>query len=155
MADTLEITKLLDPIGWRILAELQDDARIHFAELGRRVGLSTPAVIERVHRMEEAGIITGYRVEIDREKVGRPVCAFIRVRVIGDLISRVIGLAREMPEVQECHHIAGEDTFLLKVFVPKPEALENIIKKFMPYVATTSMIVFSSPVTRRNIEPLE
>jgi Lrp/AsnC family leucine-responsive transcriptional regulator len=155
MADTLEITKLLDPIGWRILAELQDDARIHFSELGRRAGLSTPAVIERVHRMEEAGIITGYRVEIDREKVGRSVCAFIRVRVIGDLISHVIDLARAMPEVHECHHIAGEDTFLLKVFVPKPEALENIIKKFMPYVATTTMIVFSSPVTRRTFEPLQ
>jgi Lrp/AsnC family leucine-responsive transcriptional regulator len=155
MTDTVDITKLLDPIGWRILGELQEDARIHFSELGRRVGLSTPAVIERVHRMEEAGIITGYRVEIDRQKVGRPVCAFIRVRVIGDLISRVIDLAREMPEVQECHHIAGEDTFLLKVFVPTSEALEKIIKRFMPYVATTTMIVFSSPVTRRNLEPLE
>jgi len=155
MTDTVDITKLLDPIGWRILAELQDDARIHFSELGRRVGLSTPAVIERVHRMEEAGIITGYRVEIDRQKVGRSVCAFIRVRVIGDLISHVIAIAREMPEVQECHHIAGEDTFLLKVFVPTSEALENTIKKFMPYVATTTMIVFSSPVTRRTIEPLQ
>ena len=155
MADTVDITKLLDPIGWRILAELQEDARIHFSELGRRVGLSTPAVIERVHRMEEAGIITGYRVEIDRQKVGRPVCAFIRVRVGGDSITRVIALAREMPEVQECHHIAGEDTFLLKVFVPTSEALENIIKKFMPYVATTTMLVLSSPVTLRTIEPLE
>jgi Lrp/AsnC family leucine-responsive transcriptional regulator len=155
MTDTADITKLLDPIGWRILAELQDDARIHFSELGRRVGLSTPAVIERVHRMEEAGIITGYRVEIDRQKVGRPVCAYIRVRVIGDLISRVIAIAREMPEVYECHHIAGEDTFLLKVCVPTSEALEDIIKKFMPYVSTTTMIVFSSPVTRRAMEPLQ
>jgi Lrp/AsnC family leucine-responsive transcriptional regulator len=155
MADTLEITKLLDPIGWRILAELQNDARIHFSELGRRAGLSTPAVIERVHRMEEAGIITGYRVEIDRQKVGRPVCAYIRVRVTGDSISHVIAIARAMPEVYECHHIAGEDTFLLKVCVPSSEALENIIKKFMPYVATTTMLVLSSPVTRRTIEPLE
>jgi Lrp/AsnC family leucine-responsive transcriptional regulator len=105
--------------------------------------------------MEEAGIITGYRVEIDRQKVGRPVCAYIRVRVIGDLISHVIALAREMPEVFECHHIAGEDTFLLKVCVPTSEALENIIKKLMPYVATTTMLVLSSPVTRRTIEPLE
>ena len=155
MTDTADITKLLDPIGWRILAELQDDARIHFSELGRRAGLSTPAVIERVHRMEEAGIITGYRVEIDRQKVGRPVCAYIRVRVIGDLISHVIAIAREMPEVQECHHIAGEDTFLLKVFVPTSEALESIIKTFMPYVATNTMLVLSSPVTRRNFEPLQ
>jgi Lrp/AsnC family leucine-responsive transcriptional regulator len=155
MTETADITKLLDPIGWRILAELQDDARIHFSELGRRAGLSTPAVIERVHRMEEAGIITGYRVEIDRQKVGRPVCAYIRVRVIGDLISHVIALAREMPEVFECHHIAGEDTFLLKVCVPTSEALENIIKKFMPYVTTTTMLVLSSPVTRRAMEPLQ
>jgi len=155
MAGTLEITKLLDSIGWRILAELQEDARIHFSELGRRVGLSTPAVIERVHRMEEAGIITGYRVEIDRQKVGLPVCAFIRVRVVGDLISRVIAVAHEMPEVYECHHIAGEDTFLLKVFVPTSEALEDTIKKLMPYVATTTMLVLSTPVPRRAIEPLE
>jgi Lrp/AsnC family leucine-responsive transcriptional regulator len=155
MAETLEITKLLDAIGWRILAELQDDARIHFSELGRRVGLSTPAVIERVHRMEEAGLITGYRVEIDRQKVGLPVCAFIRVRVIGDAISRVIAVAREMPEVYECHHIAGEDTFLLKVCVPTSEALENTIKQLMPYVTTTTMLVLSSPITRRTIEPLE
>jgi Lrp/AsnC family leucine-responsive transcriptional regulator len=155
MADTLEITKLLDPIGWHILAELQDDARIHFSELGRRVGLSTPAVIERVHRMEEAGLITGYRVEIDRQKVGLPVSAYIRVRVIGNSISRFIAVAREMPEVYECHHIAGEDTFLLKVCVPTSEALENTIKKFMPYVTTTTMLVLSSPVTRRAIEPVE
>jgi Lrp/AsnC family leucine-responsive transcriptional regulator len=151
--ETLEIAKLLDRIGWRILEELQEDARIQFVELGRRVGLSTPAVIERVHRMEEAGIITGYRVEIDRSKVGLPVCAFIRVRVIGDFIPRMIAAAREMPEVFECHRIAGEDTFLLKVCVPTSEALEKTVDKLTPYVATTTMLVFSSPVSRRTIEP--
>lgn len=150
---SLEIAKLLDRIGWRILGELQQDARIQFVELGRRVGLSTPAVIERVRRMEEAGIITGYRVEVDHHKVGVPVCAFIRVRVIGDFIPRVIAAAREMPEVFECHRIAGEDTFLLKVCVPTSEALEKIVDRLTPYVATTTMLVFSSPVARRVIEP--
>jgi Lrp/AsnC family leucine-responsive transcriptional regulator len=153
MQNTLEIAKLLDPIGWRILAELQEDARIQYAELGRRVGLSNPAVIERVRRMEEAGIITGYRVEIDHHKVGLPVCAFIRVRVVGNLIPRVIAVAKEMPEVYECHRIAGEDTFLLKVCVPTSEALEKTVDKLTPYVATTTMLVFSSPVTRRAVEP--
>lgn len=153
MSDTSEITKLLDSIGWRILSELQDDARMQFVELGKRVGLSTPAVIERVRRMEEAGIITGYRVEIDRSKVGLPVCAFIRVRVIGDFIPRVIAASREMPEVFECHRIAGEDTFLLKVCVPSAEALEKTVDKLTPYVATTTMLVFSSPVSRGQIEP--
>jgi Lrp/AsnC family transcriptional regulator, leucine-responsive regulatory protein len=153
MENTLEIARLLDPIGWRILAELQEDARIQYAELGRRVGLSNPAVIERVRRMEEAGIITGYRAEIDHKKVGLPVCAFIRVRVVGNLIPRVIAVAREMPEVYECHRIAGEDTFLLKVCVPTSEALEKTVDKLTPYVATTTMLVFSSPVTRRTIDP--
>lgn len=153
MQNTLEVSKLLDPIGWHILEELQEDARIQYAELGRRVGLSTPAVFERVRRMEEAGIITGYRVEIDHQKVGLPVCAFIRVRVVGNFIPRVIAVAREMPEVYECHRIAGEDTFLLKVCVPTSEALEKTVDKLTPYVATTTMLVFSSPVTRRAIEP--
>src|SRR5580692_4149581 len=104
-----DYTKLLDPIGWSILAELQENARIQLAELGRRVGLSNPAVIERVRKMEEAGIITGYRAEIDHRKVGLPVCAFIRVRVVGNVIPRVIEVARKMPEVYECYRIAGED----------------------------------------------
>jgi Lrp/AsnC family transcriptional regulator, leucine-responsive regulatory protein len=153
MTNTFENERLLDPIGWRILAELQEDARLQYAELGRRVGLSNPAVIERVRRMEEAGIITGYRAEIDHRKVGIPVCAFIRVRVVGNFIPRVIAVAREMPEVYECHRIAGEDTFLLKVCVPTSEALEKTVDKLTPYVATTTMLVFSSAVTRRTIEP--
>lgn len=151
MRSALDITKLLDSIGWRILTELQEDGRLQFAELGRRVGLSTPAVIERVRRMEDTGIISGYRVEIDHHKVGLPVCAYIRVRVIGNFIPRVIAVAKEMPEVYECHRIAGEDTFLLKVCVPTSEALEKTVDKLTPYVATTTMLVFSSPVTRRTI----
>ncbi|HEY2471363.1 MAG TPA: Lrp/AsnC family transcriptional regulator [Terracidiphilus sp.] len=152
MPNTSDYERLLDAIGWNILTELQENARIQLAELGRRVGLSNPAVIERVRRMEEAGIITGYRAEIDYRKVGLPVCAFIRVRVIGNLMPRVIEVAKKMPEVYECHRISGEDTFLLKVYVPTSEALERTVDKLTPYVATTTMLVFSSPVTRRAIE---
>jgi Lrp/AsnC family leucine-responsive transcriptional regulator len=156
MTNASTYARLLDPIGWSILAELQENARIQLAELGRRVGLSNPAVIERVRRMEEAGIISGYRAEIDFGKVGLPVCAFIRVRVIGNLIPRVIAVAKKMTEVYECHRIAGEDTFLLKVYVPTSEALEKVVDSLTPYVATTTMLVFSSPVTRRAIEnPLD
>lgn len=153
MSDASEIAKLLDPIGWRILTEFQEDARIQFVELGRRVGLSTPAVIERVRRMEEAGIITGYRAEIDHRKVGLPVCAFIRVRVLGDFIPRVIAAAKKMPEIHECHRIAGEDTFLLKVYVATTAALAELVDKLTPYVATTTMLVFASHVTRKALEP--
>lgn len=153
MSNASDYERLLDPIGWSILAELQENGRIQLAELGRRVGLSNPAVIERVRRMEEAGIITGYRAEIDYKKVGLPVCAFIRVRVVGNLIPRVIEVAKKMTEVYECHRIAGEDTFLLKIYVPTSEALEKVVDSLTPYVATTTMLVFSSPVTRRPIEP--
>src|SRR5687767_10332598 len=75
-----EIDKLMDNVGWRILEELQADARINYVELGRRVGLTSPAVAERVRRMEDAGIITGYRVMVDPAKVGLPVTAIIRLR---------------------------------------------------------------------------
>lgn len=153
MQNASDLERLLDSIGWSILAELQENGRIQLAELGRRVGLSNPAVIERVRRMEEAGIISSYRAEIDYKKVGLPVCAFIRVRVVGNLIPRVIDVAKKMTEVYECHRIAGEDTFLLKVYVPTSEALEKVVDSLTPYVATTTMLVFSSPVTRRTIEP--
>lgn len=152
MPNTQEITKLLDPIGWRILTELQEDARIQYVELGRRVGLSTASVIERVHRMEEARIITGYSAQIDHHKVGLDVLAYIRVRIIGNYIPRFIAAVREMHEVSECHRITGEDTFLVKVYAATTEDLARIVDKLNPYVTTNTMLVFSSPVTRRTLQ---
>lgn len=144
--------RLLDPIGWRILSELQENARIQLAELGRRVGLSNPAVIERVRRMEEAGIISGYRAEINHHKVGLPVSAYIRIRIHGDSIARFISAVRDMQEVFECHRITGDDTFLVKVYAANTEELEKIVDSFNPYMTTNTMLVLSSPVTRRAIE---
>src|SRR5277367_3887951 len=92
-------SKLLDSIGWNILRELQRNARTPFAELGRRVGLSTPAVMERVHRMEDADIITGYRAEVNNEKIGYPILAFVRVTVVGDFMPRIMRVAEDTPEV--------------------------------------------------------
>lgn len=152
MQNAQEITKLLDPIGWRILAELQVDARIQYVELGRRVGLSNASVIERVRRMEEAGIITGYSAQIDHHKVGLDVLAYIRVRIIGDYIPRFIAAVREMPEVSECHRITGEDTFLVKVYAATTEDLARIVDKLNPYMTTNTMLVFSSPVTRGTLQ---
>jgi Lrp/AsnC family leucine-responsive transcriptional regulator len=84
----------LDEIGWHILRELQENARITFAELGRRVGLSIPAVTERVRRLEDAGVITGYRVELDRTKVGLPITAFMRLSIAGDISTRLTTLLK-------------------------------------------------------------
>lgn len=147
-----ENIKLLDEIGWKILDELQVDGRLPLTELGRRVGLSTPAVGERVKRLEEAGIITGYRAQVDHAKAGYPILAFIRISVVGDFLSRVTQVSRDIPEVLECHRITGSDSYIIKAVARSIEELEKVIDRFTPYVATTTAIVLSSVVTAGVIE---
>jgi Lrp/AsnC family leucine-responsive transcriptional regulator len=143
--------KLLDDFGWKILTQLQQDARVSFAELGRRVGLSTPAVLERVHRMEEAGIILGYHADVDHSKAGMLITAFIRISVVGEALQRVIRIAETLDEVLECHRVTGTDSFVMKVGVSSVEHLQELFEQFSPYTATTTSIVLSSPVRRRTI----
>ncbi|MDQ3800143.1 MAG: Lrp/AsnC family transcriptional regulator [Acidobacteriota bacterium] len=142
----------MDSIDWKILKELQRDARVSYAELGRRVGLTTPAVIERVRKLEDAGIITGYRAEIDAAKVGLPITAFIRMSITGVDYSRIIEVAEGAPEVLECHRGTGGDSFIMKVAVSSVEHLQNLIDRLTPYGITTTSIVLSSPVKSRVIE---
>src|SRR5580698_356725 len=103
--DVTEAAQNIDDIDCSILAELQVNARIPFAELGRRVGLSTPAVIERVHRLEEKRVILGFRTLIDPAKVGLPVRAFVKVTVAGDMLAKFSSLVRTLPDVLECHRV--------------------------------------------------
>jgi len=142
---------LLDDIGWSILGELQQNARIPFAELGRIVGLSTPAVTERVHKMEEAGIIVGYRAQIDAAKVGLPILAFVNVKVGGEKLAQFMQLAATHPEVLECHRVTGAESFLLKVAVADVSHLERLLDALMPYVATTTSMVLSTALAWGNI----
>ena len=143
---------MIDEIDWKILKELQINARITFAELGRRVGLTTPAVIERIRKLEDAGIITGYRVEIDTAKVGLPITAFIRMSITGVDYSHIIEVASESTEVLECHRGTGGDSFIMKVAVADVGHLQTLIDKLTPYGITTTSIVLSSPVKSRVIE---
>jgi Lrp/AsnC family leucine-responsive transcriptional regulator len=143
---------MLDDIDRNILRELQEDARISYAELGRRVGLTTPAVIERVRKLEDAKIITGYRVEIDTAKVGLPITAFVRMSITGVDYSHIIEVAQQSNEVLECHRGTGGDSFIMKVAVASVEHLQEIIDKLTPYGITTTAIVLSSPVKRKTIE---
>ena len=143
---------MIDEIGWKILKELQVNARITFAELGRRVGLTTPAVIERIKKLEDARIITGYRAEIDTAKVGLPITAFIRMSISGVDYSHIIEVAEQSKEVLECHRGTGGDSFILKVAVADVEHLQSLIDRLTPYGITTTSIVLSSPVKRRIIE---
>ena len=143
---------MLDDIDRNILRELQEDARISYAELGRRVGLTTPAVIERVRKLEDAKIITGYRAEIDTSRVGLPITAFVRMSITGVDYSHIIEVAQQSNEVLECHRGTGGDSFIMKVAVASVEHLQEIIDKLTPYGITTTAIVLSSPVKRKTIE---
>lgn len=146
---------MIDTIDWKIIKEMQFNGRITFAELGRRVGLTTPAVIERVRKLEDAGIITGYRAVVEPSKVGFPVTAFIRMSISGIDYSHIIEVAKNSSEVLECHRGTGGDSFILKVAVSDVEHLQNLIDRLTPYGITTTSIVLSSPVKNRVIEPPE
>jgi Lrp/AsnC family leucine-responsive transcriptional regulator len=148
-------SKLLDSIGWNILRELQRNARTPFTELGRRVGLSTPAVMERIRRMEDAEIIMGYRAAVNNQKIGYPILAFVRVSVVGDFMPRIMRVAEDAPEVLECHRITGSDSFIMKVAVGSVDELQTVIDRMTPYVATTTSIVLSTIVADRVFEPKE
>jgi Lrp/AsnC family transcriptional regulator, leucine-responsive regulatory protein len=138
--------KLMDPVGWRILEELQADARINFVELGRRVGLTSPAVAERVRRMEDAGIITGYRVMVDPIKVGLPIVAIIRLRASNCRIAmeRITMNYDGLPEILECYRVTGEDSLVMRIAVASMPHLESVVDRLNGYGETITSIVFSS-----------
>jgi Lrp/AsnC family leucine-responsive transcriptional regulator len=138
-------TRLLDDTGWRILRELEQDARLTYAELGRRVGLSLPAVAERVRKMEEEGIIIGYRAVVDPTKVGLPISAFVRVRLEGDLATEQLrSLSDKMPEILESHNLTGDDCAIVKVAVTSIPHLEQVLRRMKGFGQTTTSIVLSS-----------
>jgi Lrp/AsnC family transcriptional regulator, leucine-responsive regulatory protein len=139
----------LDDTNRKLLGELQDDARLSLAELGRRVGLSSPAVAERLARLESEGCITGYRTDIDPKALGYSLSAVIRIRPASRQLQRVAELARASREVVECHRITGEDCFFMKAHVRSIEHLEELIDRFTPYGQTTTSIIQSSPVPQR------
>jgi Lrp/AsnC family leucine-responsive transcriptional regulator len=144
----------IDPINLRLLDELQGDGRLSLAELGRRVGLSSPAVAERLARLEETGVITGYRAEIDPRALGWSLSVIIRIRPAPRELTKVAELARRTPEIVECHRVTGEDCYVMKAHVREVEDLEELIDRFAVYGQTTTSLVHSSPVPPRTV-PLE
>jgi Lrp/AsnC family leucine-responsive transcriptional regulator len=142
----------LDTTDRALLAELQLDARLSLAELGRRVGLSAPAVADRLRRLEASGAIAGYRAVVDPRALGYALGAIVRVRPAPRQIPKVAEVARETPEVTECHRVTGEDCFFVTVRVRDVAHLEEVIDRFTPFGQTTTSIVQSSPVPVRGIE---
>jgi Lrp/AsnC family leucine-responsive transcriptional regulator len=140
---------LLDDINRRLLEELQRDGRAAFAELGRRVGLSAPAVAERVGRLEREGVITGYHADVDPRAIGYTLAAVVRIRPFARQIHKIPEIAAQTPEIVECERITGEDCYLLRLHVREMEDLEPVLDRFTPYGQTTTSIVHSAPVARR------
>ncbi len=140
----------LDTSNLFILRELQSDARLSNAELGRRVGLSAPAVAERVARLEESGAITGYHAEVDPRALGYTLGVVLRIRPAPRELHKVAELAQRTPDIVECHRITGDDCYIMRAVVRDVEHLEELIDRFAVYGQTTTSIVQSSPVPRRS-----
>jgi Lrp/AsnC family transcriptional regulator, leucine-responsive regulatory protein len=141
--------RLFDEVNLRLLRELQANPRQSMAELARRAGMSAPAVTERVQRLERAGVIGGYRLEIDPVAVGLPVTAFARIRPLPGSLPKVAELAAQIPSVTECYRITGEDCFLVKLHAGAIDELEEILDRFLVYGTTTTSVVVSTPVAPR------
>lgn len=145
----MDSTTLLDVYGRKLLVEMQANARLSLAELGRRIGLSATATAERLRQMEEIGIIQGYSVRIDREALGLEVMAFIRVSCGGQQYHRLLEYVQTLEEVRECHHLTGGDDLLLKVMTTNMADLEALIEALLPYGKPETSLVLSSPVEHR------
>ena len=142
---------LLDARNVQILALLAGNPRVSVSELARSVGMSAPATRERIQRMEDAGVIRGYRLEIDPAALGYPITAIIRVRPMPGKLPKIAELAVSMPQVMECHRITGEDCFVLKVGLDSLDNLDVILDRFLVYGQTTTSIVQSTPVAPRHL----
>jgi Lrp/AsnC family transcriptional regulator, leucine-responsive regulatory protein len=140
---------LLDSVNRNLIAELQAEARTSLAELGRRVGLSAPAVAERLQRLESSGVIRGYRAEVDPRALGYPLAAVLRIRPAPRQLAKIAELAQATPQVVECHRVTGEDCFYMKLHLHSIEELEELLDQFLVYGTTTTSIIQSSPVRPR------
>jgi Lrp/AsnC family leucine-responsive transcriptional regulator len=134
-----------------LLQLLRADPRMTVSALARRIGMSAPAVRERLQRLEEAGIIRGYRLEIDPAALGYPIPIVIRVRPMPGKVSQVAQLAESLPQVVECHRITGEDCFFMKAYIEALDRLGPLLDRFSAYGETNTSVIQSSPVPLRSL----
>ena len=142
---------LLDARNVKLLRLLRDDPRRSVSEMARRIGMSAPAVRERIQRLEESGIIRGYRLELDARALGYPISAFVRVRPMPGKLAKIGELAERLPQVVECYRITGEDCFVMRVYLERLEDLDPLLDRFLAFGQTTTSLVQSSPVPPRGL----
>jgi Lrp/AsnC family leucine-responsive transcriptional regulator len=139
----------LDSIDHNIVRVLAADARLSYAELGRKVGLSSSAVAERLHRLESEKVIIGYRTQLDEKAFGYSVIAFIRLTCDNAHYRPFLKFLPTIDAVQECHHITGGEAFLIKVLLESIDELESLIERLLPYGMPTTSVVLSTPIYRQ------
>tara|TARA_A100001037_G_scaffold222736_1_gene200566 strand:- start:153 stop:611 length:459 start_codon:yes stop_codon:yes gene_type:complete len=142
----LQMGGLIDEVDRALLEVVQADARLSFREIGRRIGMSTPAVAERIRRLEAGGVIRGYSAMVDRAALGRAIGAFVQLTVSDKDFQRVTGLCRSLDAVVECHHITGEDSFVIRLAVTSIAELEDVISRFRKIGPASSSVILSSQV---------
>jgi Lrp/AsnC family leucine-responsive transcriptional regulator len=142
-----------DAVDASLLHELQRDGRQSIAELARTVHMSNSAVAERVRRLEEAGVISGYRAVVDPERLGLGILAFLRLRYPSSVYAPLHELLANIPEVIEAHHVTGDDCFIIKVVATSMRHLEQISGKIGSLGSVTTSIAYSSPFQTRAIVP--
>jgi Lrp/AsnC family leucine-responsive transcriptional regulator len=151
-AVAFESKPALDTRDWLLLELLQKDARTGYAELGRQVGLSAPAVAERVKRLEDAGVIRRYRAEVDPQRLGYVIEAVIRLRCDGSVCASIGPALADIPEILDYRRLAGEDSGSLRVIAMSVSHLEAVldrIVRFHPSISTTTLVVLQTPYNNR------
>ncbi len=143
----------MDAMDWALLRELQADARLSYSELSRRVHLSPPAVAERVRRLEEAGVVTGYHAHVDLAKAGRHVSALVRMSCYGPRCVLRDDAVPGWPEILEIHRVTGDSCCLLRVAAASVEAFEALIDRLAEYGTPSSTMILSSPLPWRPVGP--
>lgn len=142
---------LKDHKNLALLRLLERNPRTPISHLARRIGMSNPAVKERILRLEETGILVGYRIELNPKELGYNVSAFVRIRPLPGHLNKVAEVAQATPEVTECHRVTGEDCFIMKVCLKEISSLDRVLDKFLVHGQTTTSIVQSSPVPPRGV----
>lgn len=142
----------LDDLDWRILDELQSDGRLSYKELGRRVNLSSPAVAERVRRLEESGVITGYHAQVNPQRAGYPIAAFVEMRCALTSCLLKTSAAEDFPEVVEIHKLSGDHCSMLKIRAASLEHFEGLLERLGKHGEGRSTVVLSTQYDGRPVE---
>jgi Lrp/AsnC family leucine-responsive transcriptional regulator len=142
---------LQDQKNLELLRLLQKRPRVPISELARKIGMSNPAVKERVLRLQESGILEGYRLVLNPKELGYNVMAFVRVRPLPGHVNKIAEVVQSVPQITECHRITGEDCFILKVHLKQISDLDRVLNKVLVHGQTTTSIVQSSPVPLRDL----